>query len=84
MAEAQIIVPQKPLEKAEVLRRVNKLREANEMSRTAFGNLVTVKWRGDMVRIDTTKHTLYISAECWEALGEVDDPASLKLSSVAH
>jgi CRISPR/Cas system-associated protein Cas10 (large subunit of type III CRISPR-Cas system) len=60
----------KPLDKAEVLRRVNVLREGNEMSRTAFGNLIEVRWRGDTVRIATTKHTIYISKECWNALGE--------------
>lgn len=66
----EIIVPEKPLEKAEVLRRVNVLREGNGMSRTAFGKLVEVRWRGDNVRIATTKHTIFITKECWDALGE--------------
>jgi hypothetical protein len=81
MAEA-LITAHKPLDKAEVLRRVNKLREGNEMSRTAFGKLVTVKWRDDKVRIDTTKHTIYISKECWDALGERDDPNVVDLKPV--
>lgn len=54
----------------EARRRVNVLREANSMSRTAFGNLVEVRWRGDTVRIATTKHTLFISKDAWIALGE--------------
>jgi hypothetical protein len=59
-----------PLDKAEVLRRCNVLREGNEMSRTAFGKVVEVRWKGETVRIATTKHTIFISQECWEALGE--------------
>jgi hypothetical protein len=58
------------LGKAEVLRRVNVLREGNHMSRGQFGKLVEVRWRGDTLRIATTKHTIFISQECWEALGE--------------
>lgn len=69
MAEV-IELAERPLDKAEVLRRVNVLREGNEMSRTAFGKLMEVRWRGDTIRIATTKHTIYISKECWDALGE--------------
>jgi hypothetical protein len=60
----------KPLDKAEVLRRVNVLREGNQMSRAAFGKLVEVRWRGDSLRIATTKHTIFISKEHWDYLGE--------------
>lgn len=62
----------RPIDQAEVRRRCNALREANEMSRAAWGELQFVKEHDNrrMIMICTTKHTVFIEHAAWEALGE--------------
>lgn len=74
------------LSREEVVKRVRRMREGLEMSRTAFGELRAVTWKGQTVSVHTDRHTMVITKECWKALGESEDDflKQLKAEGVGH
>jgi hypothetical protein len=79
-----IIAPAKRLEKAEVIKRLKRFREALGMSRREFGNLDHIRQRGEVIGIHTDKHTMYIPVEAWDELGKDDGAESVMKKIASH